>query len=160
MAAVEPLLYSSAFHEQEFAWPWQDQLAVLGGTLAERLPELANWPPALPSSPGAALVETLMPMRDRPKVEAFLHARPQLVPLLREAADAIRRYWGAGARYRLELVHDPEEGGADADSLVVCIASPSASAHAALDRFDQEWWLERLPLAQGDLNFLVCPDGF
>lgn len=73
-----------------------------------------------------------------------------LVPLIREVSSRVNDYFGS-VPFFLERFLDPDSP--DDGKLVVSILSdldPDA-ADAALERFDEEWWLDNLPRADGKL---------
>lgn len=102
------------------------------------------------AQPEAAALAALYSFVDGERVVAFLASAPFLVPLLSEAAAVIRRHFDA-ASLSLEVVDDPD---LEHDrQLALVIATPLAPEKASerLQRFDDAWWLERLPLAHDRL---------
>jgi hypothetical protein len=85
-----------------------------------------------------------------PEVEKYLDENPFLVPLLAEAGRILPRHF-PDATLRLEVVIDPEVP--NEKQLVLSIAPrlPAPEALAVLRRFDEGWWLDRLPEAQDRL---------
>jgi hypothetical protein len=83
-------------------------------------------------------------------VENFLNSHHQLVALLFSAFPRIKMTWGAEVKPELTLVDD-QEGGYPV--LMVRLSSNMAGAYEALDRFDDEWWLDHIGEAEGLLNF-------
>lgn len=80
---------------------------------------------------------------DEAEILAFLERHPEVVPLLLETRDAIRRYFGEDA-VRLTMSFDyewPEEE----PKLIAYILAP-LGPHEALERlhqFDDDWWLKQ-----------------
>jgi hypothetical protein len=83
-------------------------------------------------------------------VENFLSQHTNLLPLLFSAFPRINSAWGAESRPTLSVVEDPEGG---FPMLIVRIATREPNAYEALDRFDEEWWLDHISEADGLLNF-------
>jgi hypothetical protein len=96
-------------------------------------------------------LESTYEFRDR-DVPRFLAANPDLLPVLREIADAVPDSFGADARLALEVLHDPE-GGPEPELFAV-VQTPSETIHA-LDRlraFDEGWWFGQVPTVAGRLT--------
>ncbi len=87
-----------------------------------------------------ARIERRYTLTDREQVLRFVREAPYLLPLLHVAPDVIRRYF-PGSTLRLEVVTDPEEGHTE---IVLFIATQTGSPDAldALQRLDEEWWLD------------------
>jgi hypothetical protein len=83
-------------------------------------------------------------------VEKFLQNHTQLVALLFSAFPRLKSTWGAEIKPELTLLEDPEGG---YPVLMVRLISNRADAYEALDRFDDEWWLDHIRDAEGLLNF-------
>ena len=90
---------------------------------------------------------------DGANVERLLRSSPDLVPLINEAADQLARYF-PGAGIRLSHMFDPEGEGEE----LILGALPYQEvdtdpdvdeAMEALDRFDQDWWLQNVRRANG-----------
>jgi hypothetical protein len=77
-----------------------------------------------------------------------------LFDLLFAALPKVKEVWGADARTELELLYDPED---DSSSLVVHVLSNHPNTYAALDHFDEHWWLNHIGASEGLLNFSVEP---
>ncbi len=158
MAAPDPFLGSVAFQNQIVTAQHgqsQYQSTIFDDDVAPRSSVEQNASPSSPLDSRIEAVLKLVPAQAPQRIAAFLLRRPELVPILIDSAVKIREYWGVDTRYEMRLVTDPEEPDEDALSLVVDILSSDPDAYAILDRFDEEWWLERLPQTQGRLNFLV-----
>ncbi len=84
------------------------------------------------------------------EVSHFLEVNPLLIPLLREAFTLIRKYFPS-SKLILEAVADPEA--IDEEQLVVFIAATHDpdEASEALNRLDEDWWLDAMERAQDKL---------
>jgi hypothetical protein len=91
---------------------------------------------------------------NRRDVETFLRAHLELLPALRDAPQYLDAAFGVGAKYVLEVYRDPEGG---APELVVRVRSQLAwqPARAAMDTFENEWWLDTNAVTSGHLSFLL-----
>ena len=100
--------------------------------------------------PDAAALWAVYSFADGDRVVDFLVSAPFLVPLLFEAADAVRGHF-ASASLSLEVVDDPDLE--HNHQLALLIATPLAPDEASerLHQFDNAWWPERLPLAHDRL---------
>jgi hypothetical protein len=77
--------------------------------------------------------------------EIFLREHPGLQPVVAEAALKLREYFGPGAALALERFRDPEAPSAPEElHLVVQTKLGSDEARAAMDRFDDAWWLDNM----------------
>lgn len=83
-------------------------------------------------------------------IENFLQEHTQLVGLLFSAFPRIKSTWGAEIKPEITLLEDQEDG---YPVLMVRLISNRADAYEALDRFDDEWWLDHIRDAEGLLNF-------
>jgi hypothetical protein len=107
---------------------------------------------------GSALVEASAPNLDGlfevsdEEVWAFLRRKPHLVPVLRGIAAAVPDLFGAEARLRLQLVHDPEDGGAGELFVLVETSLLAEDALARLRAFDEGWWFDRLQTVGGEIT--------
>lgn len=82
-------------------------------------------------------------------VESFLQEHKQLPKLLFSAFPRIKSVWGAHANPELTVVDDPEGG------FPMLTVRLNSNAYEALDRFDEEWWLDHIGEAEGLLNFTL-----
>ncbi len=87
-------------------------------------------------------------------VADFLSEHKQLLKLLFSAFPRIKSIWGAQAKLELEVVDDLEGG---LPIMTVRVTSTLPDAYRALDRFDEEWWLDHIAEAEGFLNFTLRP---
>jgi len=87
-------------------------------------------------------------------VADFLNEHKQLPKLLFSAFPRIKSFWGAQVKPELEVVDDPEGG---FPIMTVRVTSTLPDAYKALDRFDEEWWLDHIAEAEGFLNFTLRP---
>lgn len=101
-------------------------------------------------SPEEQPLEQLYNFRKPAEVSRFLEVNPFLIPLLREAYTHIRKYFPS-SKLILEAVADPEA--IDEEQLVVFIAAnhDPDEASEALNRLDEDWWLDAMERAQDKL---------
>lgn len=85
-------------------------------------------------------------------VISFIEEHQELVYLLDEAYEEIRKYFSS-EDLRLELVSDPEIAEDQQLFVYIFTALPVTDALKKLDKFDEQWWLDRLDSANGLLNF-------
>ena len=80
-------------------------------------------------------------------VRRLLQAEPDLLPLVNEAAEQLSRYL-PDARFHLRYLPDPES---DYEQLFLGASTTllEDEEETALDRFDQEWWLQSVWRAHG-----------
>ena len=100
-------------------------------------------PVATPTAPAAASVAGAFELVDADEVRAFLAAHPFMEPLLSEVAAQLPRFF-PGTTLRLEVGYDPE--GYDPPELILYVVVQGwelDDARAAMDRFGDEWWLDR-----------------
>ncbi|HKG27368.1 MAG TPA: hypothetical protein VKB09_17080 [Thermomicrobiales bacterium] len=112
---------------------------------------------ALKVSPPIETIERLFDVDDRDDIRDFLAARPHLVSVLREASERIPGSFPPGTKASLDLVHHPEPGSRPKLVLRIQTPLPMTEALARLDRLDEEWWLDVLPLARGEMTLVVWP---
>jgi hypothetical protein len=101
-----------------------------------------------------AILSGFYTVRNPIAVQEFLVERKPLFDLLFAALPKVKETWGSDAKTELELLHDPED---DSSSLVVHVLSTHPNAYAALDHFDEDWWLNHIGESEGLLNFSVEP---
>jgi len=102
-------------------------------------------------TPEMALIERLYAVRGPAAVAAWLEAHPYLVPLLCEARDQIDAAFGPHTHVALEVIEDAE---VEDDRKLWALIAVESAAEEADDRFDrllEQWWLDALPRAQGQL---------
>jgi hypothetical protein len=89
------------------------------------------------------------------EAEALLAKSPEIVPLLAEACEQLRRSFG-DAVFELERVDDPEApAGEPMLFLVIRSHLDPGDADAALRQFDEGWWIDNLHRARGKLEFTL-----
>jgi hypothetical protein len=104
--------------------------------------------------PGALQLIENFQIVDPSDVMNFLRGQPTLIPLLNQSLIALRSTFGESARLGLELSRTP----GTVDTGLYCFVQTSLGpddAIEALRRFDQFWWIDRVSLADGKLNFDV-----
>jgi hypothetical protein len=100
-----------------------------------------------------------MPAASSAEIFEFLRSRPVLAPIVREACWQARRVFGSDTTLGLEVYADPEVPGArESLFLLVHTTLEAPEARALLDRFDEEWWIDALPAAQGLLGITLVFD--
>ena len=133
-----------------------DALGVEPEELLEPAAEpAANGPAATPVN-GTATdlpLDERITVVDEENVHRLLHAEPDLLPLVNEAAEQLSRYF-PDAGLRLSQVFEPE--GDEEELILAALADYEVDlerqvdeAMAALDRFDREWWLANGRRANG-----------
>jgi hypothetical protein len=87
-------------------------------------------------------LEWLYILRRRSEVIKFLMDNIFLLPLLQEAYERIRNYFGKSAQIFLEIITDPEVTGDQ--ELVIFIRTNLSldEAFKKLEQLDREWWLD------------------
>ena len=101
---------------------------------------------------------TMMATDDRPDIDCrpgaaeLLLQWPAVRALVVEAATQLRSVFGRSAGFALERFDDPEaEEPTTQLYLLVCTSEELSDAMAALRRFDEQWWIDNVPRAQGRL---------
>jgi hypothetical protein len=95
-------------------------------------------------------LDGLFLLQDRALIERVIAEAGYLMPLLREAQPRLIALFGAEATLRLGVdVGEPTTPAALV--LEVQTHRPAVEARALLERFDETWWLDALPGAQGRL---------
>lgn len=88
------------------------------------------------------------------EVGKFIAQNPEVTKFLFAALPQIKEAWGSDVKSEIDLLEDSED---DSKSLVVRIVSSLPDPYAALDRFDEHWWLANIGRSDGLLNFSVEP---
>jgi len=101
-----------------------------------------------------AILSGFYTVRNPIAVQEFLLDRRPLFDLLFAALPKVKETWGGDAKTELELLQDPED---ESSSLVVHVLSNHPNTYAALDHFDEQWWLNHIGESEGLLNFSVEP---
>jgi hypothetical protein len=85
--------------------------------------------------------------------ELLLQSPWAIRSLVMDAFERIPRYFGDTARFALERFVDPEEAAEEPLLYLVVGTTLSASeARDALDRFDEEWWLDNVDRGQNRIH--------
>jgi len=122
--------------------------------LYQNQPPYGASPQALPSASSDAFhsnIENLYLFRDANEVRSFLEENPFLIPLLQEAHIHIKEYF-PDSDVVLEVVTDPEIMGEKELVASIVVEQNVEEACETLDRLDEEWWLDTLDTAQGQLH--------
>jgi hypothetical protein len=86
----------------------------------------------------------------------LLRRWPELSVLIQEAACKLRESFGASAQIVLERFDDPEAENEDPSLyLVVETTLRALDARQALDRFEDNWWMENAERSNNRLHFSV-----
>jgi hypothetical protein len=85
-------------------------------------------------------------------VSNFLQAHQELISLLDEAYQELRKYFSS-EDFKLELVADPEIGDDRQLFVYIFTALSVTDALKQFDEFDEKWWLDKIDRANGLLNF-------
>lgn len=96
-------------------------------------------------------LEQLYIFRRRSELIEFLVDNSFLLPLLQEAYEQIRNYFGKSAQAVLEVVTDPEVAEEQELVLFVRITLSPEEAFERLKQLDEGWWLDASVNAQGRL---------
>lgn len=75
-------------------------------------------------------------------INEFLQSRPHLIGALEEIPQKASHYFPKNKGVTLKLEVDPEEGYEELVIRILIDLDPE-EALSALDRFDEEWWLDR-----------------
>src|SRR5579859_7286475 len=95
-------------------------------------------------------LENLYIFREANEVTSFLQENPFLLPLLQDARIQIKRYF-PDSDVVLEVVIDPEIMGDKELVAFIVVEKNAEEASQALDRFDEEWWMNALHKAEDKL---------
>ena len=86
----------------------------------------------------------------------LLHRWPDLGALIQEASKKLRESFGTSARIVLERFDDPETGKEDPSLyLVIETTLKAREARQALDRFEDEWWMDNAARSNDRLHISV-----
>ena len=98
------------------------------------------------------LLSRLYNIRRESEVFEFLEDKPSLIPLVVEAHERIRDYFGSSTELVLEVITDPE---ATEDYELVIFVRTNLSpddAFSKLEQLDEEWWLD----ASSEIREKLC----
>jgi hypothetical protein len=106
-----------------------------------------------PSDPPGA-IELLESFRfsDLSEIMLYLIREPELIALLNQSLVAARSAFGETVRLSLELSQTPDVPSGELYCMIQT-ALTAEQAMRALRAFDEQWWIDRVPLAAGKLNF-------
>lgn len=93
---------------------------------------------------------------DPVKVQGFLTQHPHVKQLLHEAQEPLQRTFGKDVDVSVTVINDPDI--APGELLVSSIQTslPATQALARLNTFDETWWLDNAPCANGQLVFKLA----
>ena len=100
-------------------------------------------------------VESRYSLRNRERVRAFLCDNPYLVPLLVELPKAVDRTFGSGTPVALQRSRFSTPGSDDTLEAMVQVDAAVGDVLDRLHAFDEAWWIDRVPLADGRLDIHV-----
>jgi hypothetical protein len=86
---------------------------------------------------------------------SFLAGHLEVLPILLEAPEQVRRIFGNQARLRIECVSDPEVPGSNELFCYIGVDISAKEASIRLRQLDTEWFLSHIPKVNGLLNFDV-----
>jgi len=98
------------------------------------------------------LLSRLYNIRRESEVFEFLEDKPSLIPLIVEAHERIRDYFGSSTELVLEVITDPE---ATEDYELVIFVRTNLSpddTFSKLEQLDEEWWLD----ASSEMREKIC----
>ena len=120
-------------------------------------PAYGTNPQALPSASSQVFhinIDKLYIFREATEVTSFLEENPFLIPLLQEAYMHIKRHL-PHSDVVLEVVTDPEIMGQKDLVVFIVVEGKAEEASEALDRLDEEWWLNALERAEDKLHIAL-----
>lgn len=93
---------------------------------------------------------------DQVQVAEFLQTNPFVIKTLQEMYPVLRSYF---ADARFELGFDLYDAFSEYTPITVSIISDKSysEANAILERFDDEWWIERMPQTKGMISVYLEP---
>jgi hypothetical protein len=112
---------------------------------------------ALPSASSDVFnlhIDKLYIFREANEVTSFLEENLFLIPLLQEAYTHIKRHFPL-SDVVLEVVTDPEIMGQKDLVVFIVVKQKAEEASQALDRLDEEWWLDTLDRAEDKLHITL-----
>jgi hypothetical protein len=99
--------------------------------------------PELPQNEVKEL-EALYEVRDADYVMSFLAAHAFLLPILKEAPQKIRAYFGDGIGLALSIYADPEYPAWEEVLIHIIVGTFSKEVFDIDQKFSEEWWCERV----------------
>jgi len=87
-------------------------------------------------------LERLYIFRRQSEVIKFLVDNSFLFPLLQEAYEQIRNYFGKSPQVVFEVVTDPEAAGVQELVIIILTNLSPDKAFKKLEQLDEEWWLD------------------
>jgi hypothetical protein len=95
-------------------------------------------------------LERLYIFREKAEILPFLETKKFLLPLLEEAYITIRSYFPTSDLF-LEVIIDPEIANERQLVVFIAIRKNAEEASEALDKLDEDWWMDNMDRAQGSL---------
>lgn len=97
------------------------------------------------------MLRKLFIFRSGQSVASFLGTHRALIPILLEATTHLAHFFGADVPLALEILSDDESP--NSINALALFHGSSTDAHAALDSFDQVWWMANMRRASGRIVF-------
>jgi hypothetical protein len=95
-------------------------------------------------------LDQIYTFRNQPEVLGFIRDNSFLTPLLFEAWNVIRKYFPSDLLF-LEVYQDLESPNSSQLIIFIATSLKAQAAGQALDKIDQEWWLNNFERARGKL---------
>ena len=95
-------------------------------------------------------LEQVYIFREKVEILQFLEERQFLIPLIKDAYTNIRNYFPVSDLF-LEVVIDPEIANERQLVIFIAIKENAEGASEALDKLDEDWWMDTMDRAQGSL---------
>lgn len=92
--------------------------------------------------------------REKAQVKDYLVAHPTLINFLQDSYSQLYKYFGSKTTYTLEIVHDPENTHKIL-FVYICTFLAVNQALSALNRFDDEWFLDQIDRLDNSINFNI-----
>ena len=98
-------------------------------------------------------LEEVYSLRNAETTKSFLHSHPQLLDVLLEASNHVRRHFGASIQVALEVVRDPEVEDRKSLFAYIMTSLPVDEALERLKALDEDWFLGQLDRVEDLFNF-------
>jgi hypothetical protein len=138
--------------EQDAEWSVRrlEWIAVPSRQAHPPQPDLLRWVTGPDYAPDVkwAVITRYYRLRDEPTVAAFLFDRPRLLNAVLDAYATLSAIFGPEASAELRLRADPEIPTRRYVAVLIVTGLPVEDALSRAERFDAEWWLDRI----GDLG--------
>ena len=88
-------------------------------------------------------------------VERFFTEHPDIKQVLRDAEKPLQAAFGKNLEVSVAVAHNPEDAGGEFLVSSIQTSLSATQARTSLDQFDEIWWLDNAPRAEGQLIFTV-----